>query len=233
MVIHKPKTPLEATILRHSIINSAYLAGGTEDLRLNSSIPKGAELIDINGLGLDEIFERNGKVYIGARATLEDLKNSDLVPAFIRDAAAFCTSFERRNAATIGGNVATRREDSYMIPALLASKANILLECHVGEVEKTLEEYLSKHKCRGLLKYFVINKDRKGWVKRFSLTSTTHSALIAAHSDDIYALCVSGSELKFGNTPELYREMDFKDDITGSAKYKKYLASIVFSLEGK
>lgn len=233
MVIHKPKTALEATTLRHSIINSAYLAGGTEDLRLNTSIPEGAELIDINGLGFDDIFIRDKKLYIGARATLQDIKSSELVPDFIRQAASFCASFERRNAATVGGNVATRREDSYMIPSLLAANANILLECHEGEVEKTLSEYLSNHKCRGLLKYFVIDKDRHGWSKRFTLSSETHSALVAAHSGDTYALCVSGSNLKFGNTPDLYKDMEFKDDITGSAEYKKYLASIVFGLEGK
>ncbi len=233
MVIHKPKTAFEATKLRHSITNSAYLAGGTEDLRLNSSIAKDTELIDINGLGFDDISIQGEKLYIGARATLQDIKECELVPVFIREAAAFCTSFERRNAATIGGNIATKREDSYMLSSLVAANAELILVCHEGEKRKSLSEYISKPLCRGLIKYFIIDKSRVGWSKRIALSSASHATRIASHSEDIYALSISGSKFKFGTNLDLYKEMEFSDDLTGSAEYKKYLASVVFTLEGK
>ncbi len=233
MVIHRPKTAMEATKLRHEIENSAYLAGGTEDLRLGSSVSSDAELIDINALSLNDIFIKDDRLYIGACATLEDVVTSDIIPSFIREAASFCTSYERRNAATIGGNVATRREDSYMTAALVASECHVILECHKGEKEKSLVEYLEKKHCKGLLKYFIIDKSRQGWVKRIARSSSSHSTLIASHSASVYALSASGSHFEFGDTPDLYKKMEFKDDLTGSAEYKKYLASVIFSLEGK
>lgn len=233
MVIHKPKTPAEARALCSKIANSVYLAGGTEILRLNSSISEDAELIDINKLGFDDIFKKDNKIYIGARASLEDINKSGLIPAFIREASSFCSSYEKRNAATLGGNIATGREDSYMLSSIVVAGANVLVETLDGEIEKTIDAYLSDKKSKDLLKYFIIDENTKGWVKRFASSSSSHAALIAAHSGNIFALSVSGSAFMFGNTPKLYESMVFKDDLTGSADYKRYLASIVFSLEGK
>ena len=232
MVIHRPNTPAEARALHCQIANSVYLAGGTEILRLNSSENDNAEIIDINKLGFDDIFKKDGKIYIGARANLEDINKSELLPSFIREAASFCSSYEKRNAATLGGNIATRREDSYMLSSIVASKASVLVETLNGETEKTIAEYLQDNN-KDLLKYFIIDENTKGWVKRFAQSSSSHASLIAAHSGDCFALSVSGSAFIFGNTPKLYESMTFKDDLTGSADYKRYLASIVFSLEEK
>lgn len=232
MVIHRPKSVQEAVSLRHSIENSAYLAGGTEDLRLGSSVSENAELIDINKLGLNAIKVEGNNLYIGSCVTFQDLVESDLVPSFIKEAAGFCASYEKRNSATIGGNIATNRCDSYLIPALVAADAKLIIECKKGEKDKSITEYLSKP-CKAVIKSIVIDKDRKGWSKRISHTSTSHATLIASHSKDIYALEASGSKLCFGNSPKIYEEMEFVTDLTGSAEYKKYLASVIFDLEGK
>ena len=76
----------------------------------------------------------------------------------------------------------------------------------------------------------MIDKNRTGWVKRFGNTSSSHATLIAAESNGIYALSVSGSSFAYGTAPNLSEQMTFVDDLTGSAAYKKYLASIVFTL---
>ena len=52
----------------------------------------------------------------------------------------------------------------------------------------------------------------------------------AAASEGIYALSVSGSGFAYGTDPDLADTMEFTDDISGSAEYKKYLAKIVFTL---
>lgn len=79
----------------------------------------------------------------------------------------------------------------------------------------------------------VVEKDRTGWVRRFGNTSASHAALIAAHSGEVYALSVHGSDFMYGKTADIVKDMTFTDDLTGSADYKKYLASIVFTLEGR
>ena len=229
MIIHRPQTASEAVQLRYAKPDTTvYLAGGTDDLRLGGAA-EGKELIDINALGFDTIEEKEGKIYIGSRVTLQQLAESDLIPAFIKEAAKFCSSFAKRNSATVGGNLALRRDDSYLAAALCAAEAKLIALSAKGEKEENVYDYL-KGACKCLLEYIVIDKDREGWVKRFGNTSASHATLIAAESKGVYALSVKGSELTCGNTPELYENMTFCDDLSGSAEYKKYLASVVFSL---
>ena len=229
MVIHRPQTAAEAVAIRYANPETtAYFAGGTDDLRLGGAA-EGKELIDINALGFDTIEEKNDKIYIGARVTLQKLIESDLIPAFLKEAAKFCASFAKRNSATVGGNLALRRDDSYLAAALCAADAKLIALGAKGEKEENVYDYL-KGSCKCLLEYIVIDKNREGWVKRFANTTASHAALIAAESCGIYALSVKGSALACGTTPDLYETIDFTDDLTGSAEYKKYLAKTVFSL---
>lgn len=229
MIIHRPQTASEAVQIRYAKPETtAYLAGGTDDLRLGGAA-EGKELIDINALGFDTIEEKNGKIYIGARVTLQQLVESELIPAFVKEAAKFCASFVKRNSATVGGNLALRRDDSYLAAALCAAEAKLIALSARGEKEENVYEYLQGD-CKCLLQHIVIDKDRDGWVKRFGNTTASHATLIAAESKGVYALSVKGSGLVCGNTPDLYETMEFCDDLAGSAEYKKYLASVVFSL---
>ncbi len=230
-MIYHPATPQEAVALRRGNMDtSIYLAGGTEDLRLNSPAA-GKDLIDVNGLGFDTIEVKNGKVYIGSRVTLQQLVESEAVPAFLREAASFCANFVRRNSATVGGNVAARRQDSFLAAALTAAEAVLVAETADGEKEKAVGEYLLSD-CKCFLKYIVVDAERTGFVKRFGRTANTHATLIAAESNGIYALSVHGSALVYGDSAAIYEKATYVDDLEGSAAYKKYLASIVFENRG-
>ena len=229
MKIYHPQTPLEAVTLRKENADTAvYLAGGTDDLRLGGSA-EGKDLIDINTLGMNKLEVCGDELRIGAGCTLQDIAECEDVPEFIRQAARFCTSPARRNAATIGGNLGLRRDDSYLAAALTAAEA--VLECMTphGESEKKIGEYLQSD-CKALIMKVRIDKNRSGWVKRFGNTAASHAAVIAAQSGDIYALSVHGSGLAYGNSPEIADSLSYSDDITGSADYKKYLAETVFTL---
>lgn len=229
MKIYHPQTPLEAVKLRKENAETAvYLAGGTDDLRLGGSAA-GKDLIDINGLGMDKLEVQGDDLFIGSRCTLQDLASCNLVPEFIREAALFCASLARRNAATIGGNLGLRRDDSYLAAALTAADA--VLECITphGEQEKKIGEYLQSN-CKALIMAVRINKNRSGWVKRFGNTAASHAAVIAAQSESIYALSVHGSGLAYGDSPAITEQLSYTDDITGSAAYKKYLAETAFTL---
>ncbi len=232
MVIYHPGTPLEAVTLRRDMADTAvYLAGGTDNLRLGSDAA-GKDLIDLSALGMDDIYEKDGRVYIGARCTLNELIESELVPEFLKDAARLCSSFVRRNSATVGGNLGLRRQDSYLAAAFTAAEAVLLTQTPHGKQEKPVGEYLQS-RCKRLIEYITVEKDRTGWVRRFGNTSASHAALIAAHSGGVYALSIHGSDFTYGKTADIVKDMTFTDDLTGSADYKKYLASIVFTLEGR
>lgn len=230
-MIYHPATPQEAVNLRKQNADTAvYLAGGTDDLRLGGAA-EGKDLIDITLFDFNTITEKDGKVYIGALCTLQDVVESDLVPDFIRDAAKLCASFERRNSATVGGNLGLRRTDSYLAAAMTVAEATLKSVTPHGDEDKAIGEYLMSD-CKRLITYVVVDKKCKGWVKRFGSTSASHAALIAAKSGGNYALSVSGTPFVYGTTPELSKNMTFADDLTGSAAYKKYLAETVFTLEG-
>ncbi|MCR5732821.1 MAG: FAD binding domain-containing protein [Sphaerochaetaceae bacterium] len=231
MVIHHPKTPLEAVMLKKEKEDALYLAGGTEDLRLNGPMGENTELIDINGLVPSTIEKgEDGKLKIGALVTLQELVESDLVPEYLKSACRFCASFEKRNAATIGGNVGARRDDSYLIAALAAAGVSFMSITPHGEELKKVSEYANSD-CKRLIEYFIIDPATKGYVHRFGITANTHAAVIAAKVGDSYALSVKGSALVCGDTPDIYKKVEYKDTLEGSAEYKKYLASTVFTLK--
>lgn len=229
MNIYHPKTPLEAVTLRKANEETTvYLAGGTDDLRLNGAAG-GKDLIDLNDLGMNKLEINGNMLCIGARCTLQELVESEIVPDFIREAAHFCASLARRNAATVGGNLGLRRDDSYLAAALTAADA--VLDCMTphGEKEKKIADYLLSD-CKALITNIRIDKNRSGWVKRFGNTAASHAAVIAAQSEDIFALSVHGSKLVHGNSPKIAEDITYCDDITGSAEYKKYLAKTAFTL---
>ena len=229
MKIYHPQTPLEAVTLRKENADTAvYLAGGTDDLRLGGAA-EGKDLIDIHGLGMDQLEICGDELCIGARCTLQDLAESELVPEFIREAARFCASQVKRNAATVGGNLGLRRDDSYLAAALTAAEAELDCVCVHGEKVKKIGEYLLSD-CKALITKIRIQKDRTGWVKRFGRTAASHAAVIAAQSGNVYAVSVHGSGLAYGDSPAVTESLTYRDDLTGSAEYKKYLAETAFTL---
>ncbi len=225
--IFHPQSAEEAVRLHHEIENSVYLAGGTEIMRLGSSISPDEALIDITSLPLSGIREDEEGVVIGALTTLEEIASSELVPEFIRKAASFDASLQLRNAATIGGNFALRRTDSYLLPSLLASEGEMQIMCTEGLKRKSIAEVFEKTECKALFMSFIIEKKRHGEVKRIARSSHSHAAITASVSEGIYAFAVSGSGIAYG-ARDSWKEIPFRDDLTGSADYKRYLASVIF-----
>lgn len=229
MKIYHPATPAEAVQLRREQADAVYLAGGTENLRLGSP-NAGKDLISLQGLLSDTITVQGDRVVIGPLCTLQALKESEAVPAILREAACFCASMIKRGSATVGGNLGARRQDSYLAAALAAAGAQLHVLTIQGEMDKSVAEYMNSS-LRCLILSVTVNKSVQGSVKRFGNTVSGHAAVIAAEADGIYALSVSGSPFTVGTTPNLAAGMTFTDDITGSASYKKYLAEVVFSKE--
>ena len=170
--------------LRHEIEGSAYLAGGTEVMRLGSSLAGCEAVIDINGLLLSGIREEDGRIVIGALTTLEEIRN-------------------------------------------LASEAVLSIMCSKGLKEKSAAEYFGKKECRALVLSFSIDKDRTGRYERIARSSHSHAAVTAAKSNGVYAYAVSGSGIAFGGE-DSWKDIQYADDLTGSADYKRYLASVIF-----
>lgn len=231
MVVYHPQTKKEAVEMRVANENSRYLAGGTDDLRLGGDTDNETILIDVNPLLERGITDMDGGIIkVGALTTFNEMISSPLVPQVIKTACRYNASFARRNSATVGGNIALKREDSYLLALFVALGVTFNSTTLHCEGEKSVEDYASS-KCKRLIDYFLIDTKKKAWVKRFGLSSTTHAALIAAVADDEkYAISVHGSAFACGSSPDIWKDIKYVSDITGSAEYKEYLAKTVFTL---
>lgn len=161
-----------------------FLAGGTEINRLGSSF-SAEEAISIRHIGCDKIEEIDGSIRIGSCVTFQQLIDSPVIPGWLKEAAKYCNSRTKRNMATIGGNLAIGRDDSYLMPALSAAKARLLTaglteEGVYTEDELPIREYHAflDHFSGTLILGIVLNKPgRFVATKRFSRTAQSHAAV--------------------------------------------------------
>ena len=116
----------EAVIMRDA--SSAYLAGGTELLRSGTERSADRLIMLKNIPELKGILgEPRQTVRIGSMTTFQEALGSDLVPEYLKTALRYMASRTKRNMATIGGNVALMRDDSYLAAVLIAAHAKIEL----------------------------------------------------------------------------------------------------------
>ena len=172
--------------------DSAFLAGGTEVNRLGSSVEAGT-LISLRRIEeLKEVKEKDDYICIGALCTFQQAVEEDLVPEWFREACLFMASRTKRNMATIGGNIAVARTDSYLIPTLIAADAKLALSGKDGDQVKTVLEYIGGSGCSAgadacgadadaVITHICLPKD-PGFVKsvRYANTAQSHAALTVA-----------------------------------------------------
>ena len=229
------KNPGEA--LEFIADDAAFLAGGTEVNRLGSTVQADTLISLKKCSGMDSVSEDSGNVCIGAMCTFQKLLESDAVPPYLKEALYFMASRTKRNMATIGGNIAALRSDSYLLPVLLASGADIKALGTDGE-EKCmhLADYIDAVKAGEtlLLTSVIIPKNAEVVSKRYANTAQSHavltmsSACTGGHFTLAAAVKNSGLYL-FEGYEEAVRAFDdipYTDDMFGSPEYKRYLIGV-------
>ena len=140
---HRPGSLREALELLSSPRRVA-LAGGTT---LNADRePSDLEAVDLQALGLDGITaDPGGRVRLGATATLDAVRRSDLVPGGLRELARAEQPSTLRTLATVGGLVAEASGESVLLAGLLAHDAQVELAGpgDAGPSQRTLAELLA------------------------------------------------------------------------------------------
>ena len=244
------KSPEEATVSKTA--SAAFVAGGTEVNRLGSDIAEKSDtLISLKRCsGLDGIEEDAGYVTIGAMCTFQDLVESDKVPGWLKEAALFMASRTKRNMATIGGNIAARRSDSYLIPALSAAGAVLELLGSDAKTERIgITEYLDGAYDGKLITSVTAAKDIKLVSKRYANTAQSHAVLTMSAALDEVGVYMNGAvknvgllhfcdlEKAFNDDPEISEDkiiemvktctgLETSDDMFGSDAYKRYLIAV-------
>ena len=135
---YRPSDLRQAAVLKSENPNAVYLAGGTQVNRAPAKRKIPEEVIDIRDVVSAGIKKEGTDVVIGALTTLQDLADSNVIPAALKEAAGFIPTRSIRNQATIGGNIGAGRSDSFLIPVLIALAA----EARTAEGNIPVEDYI-------------------------------------------------------------------------------------------
>jgi CO/xanthine dehydrogenase FAD-binding subunit len=155
------------------------LAGGTDLMpRFNRHRRKREEvLVFLGKLGLDYIRVGGDRTIIGACATLSAIVRSPEVNKHVPLLAKACRDMASpavRNAATLGGNVATNARSADGIAALTALGATVVTASAGGEGRWPVEAFIRTPKTQtlahgGLIRHFEVpcldGQDRWAWEK--------------------------------------------------------------------
>ncbi len=207
------KSPEEAIGAKNA--SAVFIAGGTEVNRLGSDAAAAADtLISLKKCaGLNMIEDTGGKIHIGAMCTFQQIVESEKVPLYLKEAALFMASRTKRNMATIGGNIAALRDDSYMLPVLFAVHAELEVLKAGGTEKMSAYSYMEAAEAGGdmLITAVIVPKNMKVVSKRYANTAQSHAVLTmsAAMTDEgisLYGAVKNVGLLYFCDLEKKFRE---------------------------
>ena len=237
----KPASVDEAVKFKSQFKDDAvFMAGGS---KLNAAPTRSTKSVAISlaGLGLSEIKAQGGVVTIGATATLQQVIDSPLVPAAVREAAGFVYSRNVRNQATFGGELFARQNEAVLMPVLLVMNAKVLLS---GGAEADLAAWLSGTRDGLVLGVVLSDAGVCCATRRVARTvggQTVLTAAVALTADGQQRIAVEGVvqgsvRLTAVEQKQLTGEalqaavseaVEPVADLRGSVSYKRYISGVV------
>jgi carbon-monoxide dehydrogenase medium subunit len=122
---HRPQTLQEALKLLQRGQTTVPLAGGTD--LVPSRAPHVQAVVDLQGIGLDQLTMDGSHIHIGAMVSLQRLIESSEAGEFLAKSAQLEGPITYRNAATVGGTIAARDALSHLLIALLVLDTEVHL----------------------------------------------------------------------------------------------------------
>jgi CO/xanthine dehydrogenase FAD-binding subunit len=139
---HRPASLEAALDLLDDIGPGALIiAGGTA--ATTADPPPDAQVIDLQQAGLDLITVNSDRVSYGAMARIQDLIDHPATPPLVRDLAHREGPNTLRNAATIGGTIATADPESELLAALLVHETAVTIATRAGLTTSPIEDVLA------------------------------------------------------------------------------------------
>lgn len=222
----------EALFLKDS--GTAFFAGGTGICYKDSDIRAERYIVIPDEGRLHSVTQEDGMIRIGALVSFTQALEEESVPGYLKEALLFCGSLQKRNRATIGGNIASRRSDSYLIPALAASGAKVCLETKEESFTEEISQYVSEpdRYADALITGVLVRPDSAVQVlsKRYANTVESHAYLTISMGKEKdtcrISLAIKGYGIFFpdcNNWGLSWKKAGVKDDMFGSEEYKRYL----------
>ncbi|MEA2024764.1 MAG: FAD binding domain-containing protein [Actinomycetota bacterium] len=227
---HRPLTLDEAIALtaRPDVV---IIAGGTS---VNSDPGRSpVTAVDLQALDLAGIDTDGESIRIGATTLLQDLVDSALVPAVLRDLARREAPNTIRNAATVGGTIGAVDPESELLAGLLAFGATVTL-AHAGSTtEHTLDEILDDSTLLngGIMTSVSIPSNGLAAADRTGRTPMDRPIVMAvahrSHGGEVRVAMTGVSTRPVVVDPEQIDALDPPSDFRGSSGYRKSLALVL------
>ena len=225
---HRPSGLDEAlALLNRDYVTSVVVGGGT--VIGAGSLETEAEAVDIQACVEASIEASPTRIRYGAMVRLQDLINHPATPPLLAETARREGPNTLRNAATIGGTVASAHWESELVAALLVHDACIKIALPDHVVEVSLEELLGDSSLaeRGIIT--SISADPSGE------TASARSGRTPADTSIVAALGrVVASGVRLGLTgvaahpvvidPADVESLEPPGDFRGTPEYRKELA---------
>ena len=154
----KPKSLEEAYELNQA--RSSRVMGGMMWMRLGNARVK--TVIDLSGLGLDQIEDEGNVIKIGAMCTLRQIEQCEALKDLCGDGIAECVrhivGVQFRNQATIGGSIYGRFGFSDVLTAFLA--LDTFVELYDGGTIR-LSEFVNRKPDKDILLSVIVRKSKR------------------------------------------------------------------------
>jgi len=121
------------------------LGGGTVVNAGHDGTGSGAdrEVVDLQALGLDSLSDDDQTASMGAMVRLQQIVDTDYIPASIRNAARAELPSTLRTVSTVGGTIGERSGESVLLAALLIHEAEVSVSSVDGTSALPLARWLS------------------------------------------------------------------------------------------
>lgn len=222
---------LDEALLLLSWPGTVVVGGGT---RLAADpAPGPVQVVDLQALGLGRIEALGGgRLRIGATATLQQIADSALVPAVVREAARRERSSTLRAQATLGGCVAAREADSELLAALLVHDA--VLSIAGGPAQLALTKFLAGHPPSGatIITGLTVETSGTASAARAGRTPADRpivAAVARAGEDGRRRLALAGVAAApiLARGPAAIAGLDPPGDFRGSGEYRRAVAAVL------
>ena len=227
---HRPKNIDEALqLLSRPELKTTILAGGTSLLaRSDRDI---GQVIDLQGMGLDQIESAQGKMVIGAMVRLQRIVDNGDVPQLLRELALFEGPNTFRHVGTLGGVVVQADWESELFAALLVHEAEVRIQTQDGVELIPLENFTRETLGEGIVTGVIIRESGRTAHERVS-RSPADNPIVAAvgRKDDSgnirLALC-GVAERPVLCTKDGIGRLSPPADFRGSSAYRQQIAEIL------
>ena len=195
-------------------------------------------VIDLSGLGLDQITESETDIHIGCMCTLRQLETDRRLAEefgdFFRECTRHIVGVQFRNGATVGGSIFGRYGFSDTLTAFLVLDTRVKLY-KKGIVP--LSEFVRMERDRDILEELIVAKDGRKAVylsERRSQTDFPVLTCAASEKDGKAVLAIGARPMKAESVETTLEGMEdaadtfpYGSNMRGSSEYRRHLGRVL------